>query len=479
MFDPHTRIKHKGKRGKKWRISADILDQFPDQFNPYLEPLFHCSRASFEKGCFDGTIFRFPLRTSSIESRVSSAVYDDERIQSLFQSYQADAEISLLFLKNVESVALYENTNTTETPKLLFNVAISEENRQKLRSDRGQFLAGITNPKDVKSLCRMDISRQIQRNQHGIETSCRKYLTINTVKRKGISHVLQNLVEDKDLKLLPWMGVSMLVDGEDTDRSNGRVFCFLPLPESERTGLPIHVHGYFGLGDNRRSIKWPDRESEHDKAARWNQLLVHEVFPDAYKEIIIYAISGGLSADAVYQSWPDVSNLKGEWKVGVKNFLDKIKYKAILFTNTNGGSWKKPADVLIHPQNDDLIQSVLERKGYPVARVPENVWRALQWGGIQTKEVTPGIVRDAIRGDSLSWMSCKNKLHLLRYILEDKQLQDLQQIQLLPLGDESFTTFSSSSSPVYISTDDIPSDLFQICQADLRQKICRVNYVKL
>ena len=460
VFDPHTRIKHKGKRGKKWRISADILNKFPDQFNPYLEPLFHCSRASFENGCFDGTIFRFPLRTSSIESQVSSAVYDDERVQSLFQSYQADAEISLLFLKNVESVALYEKSNTTEAPKLLFNVEVSEASRQKLRSERKQFLAGITEPKDIKSLCRMDISRQIQRNQHSIKTSCSKYLTMNTVKRESISHVLQNLVDDKDLKLLPWMGVSMLVDGDDTDRSNGRVFCFLPLPESERTGLPIHVHGYFGLGDNRRSIKWPDLESEHDKAARWNQLLVHEVFPGAYKDLIINAISAGLSAETVYQSWPDVSNLKGEWNVGVKNFLGLIKNKSVLFTNVDGGSWKKPADVLIHQQNDDLIQSVLERKGCPVARVPDNVRRALQWGGIQTKEVTPGIVRNAIRGDSLSWMSRKNKLNLLKYILEDRQFRDLQQIQLLPLADESFTTFSSSNSPVYIPTGDIPCDLF-------------------
>ncbi|XP_072039950.1 sacsin-like [Amphiura filiformis] len=457
-FDPHTRVHHKGKRGKKWRLSADILDKFPDQFNPYLEPLFNCSRASFETGNFNGTIFRFPLRDSSMDSKVSSVVYNDERVQSLFQSYQADAEISLLFLKNIESVALYEKTSATEGPKLLFSVGVPEESCSKLRSERKRFLEGVTVPKDSQSLYRMDIDTR----HNSTPASRNTYITVNTVKRQRISPVLQDLVEDADLKLLPWVGVSMLVNENNSDHSDGRVFCFLPLPESERTGLPVHVNGYFGLGDNRRSIKWPDRESEHDKAARWNQLLVHEAFPDAYKKLIVSGISSGLSPHIVYNAWPDVANLRGEWKEGVKNFLEQIKNKAVLHTNINGGSWQKPSDVLLDPNKDDLIHSLLERKGYPVANVPDHVRCALLMGGIQTKVVSPDIVRKAIRGESLAWLNREQKLHLLRYILEDKQFHDLQNIQLLPLADSSFATFSSAraSAPVYICTDDIPIDLF-------------------
>ncbi len=37
---------------------------------------------------------------------------------------------------------------------------------------------------------------------------------------------------------------------------DGRAFCFLPLPI--RTGLPVHVNGYFELSSNRRDIWWGD-----------------------------------------------------------------------------------------------------------------------------------------------------------------------------------------------------------------------------
>ena len=49
-------------------------------------------------------ICRFPLRV--IPSELSETVYNKEKMSALFQSFQADAHLVLIFLKSVETVEL-------------------------------------------------------------------------------------------------------------------------------------------------------------------------------------------------------------------------------------------------------------------------------------------------------------------------------------------------------------------------------------
>ena len=56
---------------------------------------------------------RFPLRV--VPSELSETVYNREKMSTLFQSFQADAHLVLIFLKSVETVELstrlVENSN--------------------------------------------------------------------------------------------------------------------------------------------------------------------------------------------------------------------------------------------------------------------------------------------------------------------------------------------------------------------------------
>ena len=54
------------------------------------------------------------------------------------------------------------------------------------------------------------------------------------------------------IQLLPWASVAVDVTQNTLSASSGRAFCFLPLPV--RTGLPVHVNGYFELSSNRRDV---------------------------------------------------------------------------------------------------------------------------------------------------------------------------------------------------------------------------------
>ena len=49
-------------------------------------------------------IFRFPLRI--VPSELSETVYNRDKMSALFQSFQADAHLVLIFLKSVETVEL-------------------------------------------------------------------------------------------------------------------------------------------------------------------------------------------------------------------------------------------------------------------------------------------------------------------------------------------------------------------------------------
>ncbi|KAG0476035.1 hypothetical protein HPP92_012876 [Vanilla planifolia] len=61
--------------------------------------------------------------------------------------------------------------------------------------------------------------------------------------------------KDYDLHLLPWASVAVCLSDDLPENhvlKQGQAFCFLPLPV--KTGLRVHVNGYFEVSSNRRSI---------------------------------------------------------------------------------------------------------------------------------------------------------------------------------------------------------------------------------
>jgi len=91
----------------------------------------------------------------------------------------------------------------------------------------------------------------------------------------------------------------MSLDPEPGDSDvDGRLFCFLPLPleaGNSQMGLPVHVHGFFALEQNRKYVKWPGTysfaDSYMDKGLLWNQCLLREAVPKVRMLIKILSIS--------------------------------------------------------------------------------------------------------------------------------------------------------------------------------------------
>lgn len=53
---------------------------------------------------FQGTLFRFPLRTEGIASDITGAAYPSQRVETLLAAFQSQATRALLFLKNVSRI---------------------------------------------------------------------------------------------------------------------------------------------------------------------------------------------------------------------------------------------------------------------------------------------------------------------------------------------------------------------------------------
>ena len=281
------------------------MDQVSGQFSPY-KGIFDCTDEVFSRGFYDGTLFRFPLRRTP--SELSETVYSSEKVETLFESFKADAHLMLLFLQHLEEIELYVREEVQPIPRKVFQVKIAEESLQTVRAKREEFRKKIAPGKVLPSSVAVTYPITIETvnfDSPGPRNTVQHSFLVTSYLCGGeISLTFQNLISDKVLSYLPSVGVAMpLPTGPrlQTPDVQGHVFCSLPLPvqKASLTGLPVHVNGFFALSQNRRYIKSPNADQEDqlktggrltDKSLLWNKCLLEEAIPRAYATMILEAI---------------------------------------------------------------------------------------------------------------------------------------------------------------------------------------------
>lgn len=266
MLDPHQTLFGLHESGQCWNLKDDSkeINELSDQFAPFIG-IFGSTKETFTNGHFQGTFFRFPLRLQP--SQLSSNLYNKQKVLELFKSFRADADTVLLFLKSVQDVSLHVR-ESDGTERLVFRVTACENNSWKHERANSIKTLGTA----ISNYCKKIPSNSVTcvsypvnivvEDESAKDTQKTSWLVCNSVGGRGISGELDALADD--LKFVPIIGIAMslLNRGEDEKGAasdfSGKAFCFLPLPpgEESKTGLPVHVSGFFGLTDNRRSIKW-------------------------------------------------------------------------------------------------------------------------------------------------------------------------------------------------------------------------------
>ena len=293
------------RTGYRWRLNRDreSMNSIPDQFLPY-KGIFDSTEEVFSEGRYNGTLFRFPLRT--IPSELSQTLYSDHKVEILFESIIADAHLLLLFLQHLESIELYVREESEPEPRKIFQVKISDDSLQFVRGKRREFYntikPGQHMPKPVSVTYPITIETA-NFSEDLMEGSAERHSFLLTSYCCGgeVSSQFERLLTDEELSYLPSVGVAMAMPsgiGLPTPDIQGHVFCVLPLPVQKKsiTGLPVHVNGFFSLSQNRRYIKTPNADQEdqgklNDKSLLWNICLLEEAVPKAYALMIMDAIN--------------------------------------------------------------------------------------------------------------------------------------------------------------------------------------------
>ena len=495
LIDPHEKFfTYDGERatGKRWHLADDreTLSQIPDQLAPFAN-LFGCTEKMLRTGCFNGTIFRFPLRQEA--SPLSSTIYKHDRMKGLFKSFEADAHLALVFLKKLESVELSVRESDECIPITTFVARLTPACLEQVRRKRQEFLQRIERYDLSKGASSISTTYSISIETVKFEADSDKhrqefhYLVNEYYAGNEVSTELQTLRGDPELNFEPLVGTAMPlvkvskpavvaaepIDDTQGDGPCGHVFCFLPLPVEQKSssGLPVHVNGYFSVSQNRRHLKWPTagQDKDADKAVYWNQCLISEVLPSSYAELLLQAIElskkhpKALPVELVYASYPNLVEVNEKWLPLLPKLFAILFDHSVFHTAALGGRWLRVTECYFDCLKEDektkeAIVSVLLAADVPIVQVPKHTLHAL--GAFSThspEDVTPALVRETLK---LQPSSCKNldkaKTVLLSYILKDEDFGDLEGITLLPLANGDFATFHLRSAAVYIPTDGCP-----------------------
>lgn len=422
IFDPHAcnlpgiSPSHPGLRIKF--SGTKILDQFPDQFSPFLH--FGCDL----KNPFPGTLFRFPLRNASVASRsqIRKEEYAPDDVVSLFYSFSEVVAETLLFLRNVKSISIFVREGSNNKMELLHSVRkhnisglevegsqfhqmfnFMYENQQN-EMDKDQFLNKLSKSMDTELPWKYQKVVLSEKSS----SSCNAHLWLTSECIGNILGKSKSTTFDKNFhKSIPWACVasylhSLKIEKELNENAtdselfpivqemlqgpinsnqvrenfDGRAFCFLPLPVN--TSLPVHVNAYFELSSNRRDIWFgSDMAGGGKKRSEWNMHLLEGAAAPAYGHLLEKVALEIGPCDLYFSFWPTILGVE-PWSSMVRQLYHFVADSGVrvLYTRARGGQWISTKQAIFPDYSFakacELID-VLTDAGLPLATIPKEL----------------------------------------------------------------------------------------------------------
>ena len=164
------------------------------------------------------------------------------------------------------------------------------------------------------------------------------------------------------------------------------------------------------------------------------------------------------------RAWPEFSRVNQKWESVVESLFDILSDKEIIYSKVNRGEWLLVEDAIFNqvPERHlkDLLENVLIGANVPVVSVPSHVMDAIR-SFTDAKNITASVTRKELKKSAACYKNLKRqeKLWLLQFCLQDNQYEDLCDLELLPLSNGIFTTFSALVDEIYISSPKHSQDL--------------------
>ncbi|ETE73074.1 Sacsin, partial [Ophiophagus hannah] len=461
--------------GQLWSIEE--WEEASDQFQPFWATLESLGKpCPAVKGYFPGTLFRFPIRQSP--SKISDNIYSPQRVQELLYSLLNDAPISMLFLRNIQSLTLgFVGSDGTICELLKADISTRPYSESNAIQDMPKPTKASLNHGSSRSISEIfaDYSFGATLETNGCiktlalqgtglvkATSC-DWLILSAEAKEVDLPRLWDLAEK--VKSRPALSLAYCLQ----ERCAGRLSCVLPLPATEEniTGLPLHISAPFQLTDDRRHVQWSEEGSQAWGAeGRWNHILMEEILPVAYCQMVVLASS---CPGDPYGSWPDPSHSQQlRYKPLVTEICQRLRNMRLLVRVGEGDPrLLHPSEAILLPKAvlDRPIGMVLEKAlllaGSPLAAAPPHVRQALVLGakdGTVVQEATARFVRGALQHAAKIW-NCfteSEKRLLLEYLVEDGCYLELKDLPLLPTASGHYTCFGDAGEIVFVENPDFP-----------------------
>ena len=495
FLDPHKQCFKEGCSGAQYDIKSSLLEgDLRDQFKPF-QGVFDFD---FHTENYESTLFRFPLRTCP--SKLSQTQYTKEKVDKLFESLREEASIVLLFMKNIQHISVYERIGDGEEVKCVFKVEVAPEMCKSVKQERQIMLENAVNQDHTQSEYIVDVCLSSES-----EKKCFKWLVLNQIGLQGGDERITELSEK--LSLLPWVGCAVPLNENAQNEDSGRIFCFLPLPRDVdcQTGLPLLVHGAFGVTDNRRGLLWPGSECQNNETAEWNVLLVEKILSsvvyNALQSIITDTPITGLTEKQrrklVYSTVPRLSSVIGHWNGLLDPLLQKLKQLNLFHAqSSNCTSWITLQEGLLDQMikagvlektRNAVLETLLRNSQVIITGLPDHVSEVVEKYFGKRRDITSEFFRNFLRSKSIRAASRDDNLLLLDFILHDNpQPQELNGIPLLPLASGEFVSFtehrhdSDPSSSIFVSEGTCTEDLLTNMEDRFLDKtIPKATYEKL
>ena len=445
-MDPQKKI-WRGDPGHKYKLRNN-KSEYRDSFTPFVfaDP---CSLET--KQNYPGTLIRFPFRNE--RSELSDKLYTTAKLRSILKALKDDASILLLFLRYIEKIEVF-TINTSSFVTKLFSVETDKATERARKTLKDTFFTQVKQYHDHSDLNTLlpTLQYEVTISVHDIEVGTHtnhKWIVANWVgfENKEILEASQRVCS------LPWLGLAASLNSQNSSR----LFCFLPMPDSEEVNppLPVCVHGTFGLTKDRRHLKWKTSDMQNDNGALWNDLLLSEMFPFCYAKFL-NALRDKCNPNMFYSFWPDVPIInQTNWRVALRPLLSLLLQDQ-LFWSQNGSWVKLQSFVYVVPQMNSgqfpqVVINALIKRGKVVVVLADRVWEAVRFihtGAYPFTTITPALVKQALKNNLASYISMSRveKLQLLHYCLEDRNYYDLPGLVLLPVVNNTFVAFSNSSA---------------------------------
>jgi len=442
FMDPQKKI-WRGDPGHRYKLT-----------NPQLKNSDSCSPFEFSDPCglkssqYNATLIRLPLRRQS--SDLSEKLYSIENLKSLLDALKNDAKVLLLFLRNIEQIEVY-SINEIGGKAKVFSVEAEKASKDFIRSAKDAFFKEIVQyHSEAESSIKFPrvmytVNYYIHDAEESQQKNCQWFVT------HQVGSAYKDIMKaSAEISSLPWIGIAVPL----TVDCPSRLFCFLPLPDSEDVNppLPVCVHGTFGLNKDRRHLKWITFDMKNDNGALWNNLLLSKMLPSCY-ENCLEILKDDFSVEEFYSFWPSASIVnKTNWK-DVSEPLFSCLMHSQLFWSQNGGWVKLQSSVLVVQEFDtfsNVFINVLISCGKTVVILDKKVWEAVKYlKAYPFTPITPSLVRQILKKNSTSYANISRaaKLELLKYCLtDDDAYNDLYGIILLPIVNNMFIGFTKSDA---------------------------------